>query len=78
MITEKSRKSVMEIIHMDWRGIERDVGKGTCEKLIKLFDEYFSAIEEHDKLDTDKSKWKSDLAKNNLYEELYKGLRLTS
>ena len=73
--TESAKKLIRQLIAMDWRRIERDVGAGTCDRLVKLFDEYFDAIEEDDNYETS---WNYDLAKNNLYEELFKGIRLTS
>ena len=74
--TEFGRKMVRQVIAFDWREIEANVGVGTCDKLVRLHDEYYDALDKDFLYETDESSWNLDLAKNNLYEELFKGLRV--
>ena len=61
---------------MAWQHIENDFGGGTCENILKLYDEYFDAMDENNVYETEESNWRLDLAKNNLKEELHRGLRI--
>ena len=40
---------------MAWEHIENDFGGGTCEKLLKLYDEYFDAMDEYRVSETEES-----------------------
>ena len=75
--TENGRNSVKRLIEMGWEHIENDFGGGTCEKLLKLFDEYFDAMDENLAYETEEGNWRFDLARNNVYNELYRGLRIS-
>ena len=77
-ITENSRNSVKELICMGWEHIENDFGGGTCERLIKLFDEFYDATENNHKLETEESSWRLDLARLNVYNKINWGLRISS
>ena len=61
---------------MGWYHIDNDFGGGTSENLLKLYDEYFDAMDENKVNETEDSKWRLDLAKNNVYKELHRGLRV--
>ena len=74
--TENARKSVKQLIWMAWQHIENDFGGGTCEDLLKLYDEFFDAMDENKLNETEESRWRYDLAKNNVYKELHRGLRI--
>ena len=74
--TEFYRKSVKRLIGMGWQHIENDFGGGTCENLLKLYDDYFNAMDESNLCGTEERNWRLDLAKNNVYQELHRGLRI--
>ena len=74
--TENARNSVRGLIGMGWQHIENDFRGGTCENLLKLYDEYFDAIDQISLYETEESNWRFDLAKNNVYKELHRGLRI--
>ena len=61
---------------MAWQHIENDFGGGTCENLLKLYDEYFDALDENKLNETEESNWRLDIAKNNVHKELHRGLRI--
>ena len=74
--SEKSRNLVKHLIGMAWHHIDNDFGGGTCAGLLKLYDELFDALDENKLNETEESKWRLDLAKNNVYKELHRGLRI--
>ena len=74
--TENDRKSVRGLIEMGWQHIENDFGGETCENLLKLYDEYFDAMDENSFYETEESNWRFNLARNNVYKELHRGLRI--
>ena len=76
MSSEKSRNLVKHLIGMAWQHIENDFGGGTCVDLLELYDEYFNALDENRLNETEESRWRLDLAKNNVYQELHRGLRI--
>ena len=61
--TENSRKLVKHLIGMGWQHIENDFGGGTCEGLLKLYDEYFDAMNENSVNETEESRWRLDCKK---------------
>ena len=73
--TDFYRNLVKRLIGMGWQHIENDFGGGTCEGLLKMYEEYFNAMD--GLCDTDDSRWRLDLAKNNVYQELHRGLRIS-
>ena len=74
--TENARKSVRGLIEMAWQHIDNNLGGGTCQNLLKLYDEYFDAMDENFMYETEESNWRFDLAKNNVHKELQRGLRI--
>ena len=70
MVSENSQNLVKHLIGMGWQHIENDFGGGTCVHLLELWDEYFNALDENGVNETEESRWRLDLAKNNLLEEL--------
>ena len=61
---------------MAWQHIENGFGAGTCMVLLELYDEYFNTLHENRLNETEESRWRLDLAKNNVYQELQRGLRI--
>ena len=57
--------------------IDVNFGGGTSEKLFELYDEYFDAMDENLVYETEESNWRFDLAKNNVFSELCRGLRIS-
>ena len=76
MGSDNSRKFVKHLVFMAWQHIENDFGGGTCKNILKLYDEYFDAMDEINFNETEESNWRLDIAKNNLYKELHRGLRI--
>ena len=74
--SEKSRNLVKHLVGMAWCHIENDFGGGTCAGLLQLYDVYFNALDENRLNETEESIWRLDLAKNNVYQELHRGLRI--
>ena len=74
--TERSRNLVKHLIGMAWQHIDNDFGGGTAQNLVKLYNELFDAMDGNDVDDTEETRWRLDLARNNVYEELYRGLRV--
>ena len=74
--TENYRNSVKRIIEMGWKHINVNFGGGTSERLLELYDEYFDTMDENLAAETEEGNWRFDLARNNVYEELYRGLRV--
>ena len=56
--------------------IDNDFGGGTAKKLLKLCEELYEAMDVNYIEDTEESRWGLDLARNNVYEELHRGLRI--
>ena len=56
--------------------IDNDFGGGTCMYLLEIFNEYFDALDENRDNNTEESRWRLDLAKNNVHQELHRGLRI--
>ena len=74
--TERSRNLVKHLIGMAWHHIDNDFGRGTSAGLLEIYDEYFNALDENRVNETEESRWRLDLAKNNVYKELHGGLRI--
>ena len=62
---------------MAWHHIDNDFGGGTSENLLKLYDELFDAMDENKLNETEETRWRLDLAKNNVYKELHRGMRIS-
>ena len=60
---------------MAWHHINNDFGEGTARRLLELYEELYDAMDANYIEDTEESRWRLDLAKNNVYEELNRGLR---
>ena len=74
--TESYRNSVKRLIEMGMEHINVNFGGGTSGRLLELYDEYFDAVDENLVYETEESDWRFDLAKNNVFSELYRGLRI--
>ena len=59
---------------MSWYHIDNDFGGGTSAALLRIFDEYFNALDENRVNETEETKWRLDLAKNHVHQELCRGL----
>ena len=70
MSTEKNRISVKELIDMGREHIDVNFGAGTSKKILKLFEEYFDAIDEHNRFNSDDNNMKLDKARLDVYNEL--------
>ena len=75
--TENYRSSVKRLIEVGMEHIDVNFGGGTSEKLLKLYDEYFDAMDENLSYETEEGNWRFDLAKNNVFNELFRGLRIS-
>ena len=74
--SEKSRNLAKHLIYLAWQHIDNDFGGGTAQNLLKLYNGLFDAMDANYIEDTEESRWVLDLAKNNVYEELHRGLRI--
>ena len=74
--TESVRNLVKHLIGISWQYIDSDFGEGTSKNLFKLYNELFDAMDANDVDDTEESRWRLDLARNEVYEELHRGLRV--
>ena len=72
--TEKSRISVKELIDMGREHIDGNFGGGTSKKILRLFEDYFDAIDEYNRFNSDDNNMKLDTARLNVYSELNRGL----
>ena len=74
--TERSKKLSEHLIIMGQYHIDKQFGMGTAGNLVKLSNELYDSLQADDELDTEESRWGLDLAMNNFYEELHRGLRV--
>ena len=74
--TERSRNLVKHLIGMGYHHIDNDFGKGTSEGLLRLYEEYFNAMDADRLNETEETAWRLDIARNMVYGELRRGLRI--
>ena len=53
--TEKSRISVKELIDMGSEHIDVNFGGGTSKKILRLFEDYFDAIDEYNRFNSNET-----------------------
>ena len=76
MDTEFSRNMVKRLIEIGKLHIDVNFGEGSSARVLQLYDEYFNAMDSNNLYETEDSNWRLDLAKNNVFEELHRGLRI--
>ena len=54
--------------------IDMNFGGGTSKKILRLFEEYFDAIDDNNRFETVETNMKLDRARLNVYNELNRGL----
>ena len=54
--------------------IDVNFGAGTSKKILKSFEEYFGAMDEHNTFNSDENNMRLDKARLDVYNELNRGL----
>ena len=76
-VSDRTRNLTNHLIGMAWHHIDNDFGGGTAQNLLELYDELYNAMDANYSDDTEENRWRLDLARNKVNEELHRGFRIS-